>query len=47
MATKKTSARKKAIARTKSFPIPPVEFDYASADEDSLREYGLDLILFT
>jgi hypothetical protein len=44
MATKKTSARKKAIARTKSFPIPPVEFDYASADEDSLREYGLDHI---
>ncbi len=44
MATKRTTAPKKRTARTKKFPIPPAEFDYAAADEASLREYGMDHI---
>jgi hypothetical protein len=43
MTTKKTAAKKRK-ARTRSFPIPPADFDFASAEEAALREYGMDHI---
>lgn len=42
--TSKKAAAKKGKARTRAFPIPPADFNYASAEEASLREYGMDHI---